>query len=86
MRNVDCIVVATTTVRIDTETHAQLAALSADSGRTLLETVRDAAEALRRHRFGQQVQAELADLARDPAAWADYLSDAEATSVTDGLD
>lgn len=75
----------TTTIRVDTETHARLAELSASSGSTLVETVREAAEALRRQRFARQVAAELADLATDADAWNDYLADAEATTVGDGL-
>jgi predicted transcriptional regulator len=74
----------TTTVRIDRETHARLAELSEASGSSLMETIRDAAEALRRQRFAHQVAAELADLALDPVAWASYLSEAGETSVTDG--
>jgi predicted DNA-binding protein len=76
----------TTTIRVDADTHARLQELSRDSGRTLLETVRDAAEALRRQRFAHQVAEELAQLQRDPAAWAAYLAEGEVASVVDGLD
>ena len=76
---------ATTTIRVDTETHARLIELSEDSGATLMETVRDAAEALRRRRFAETVADELAALQSDPEAWADYLEEAESTSVADGL-
>ncbi|MBM3696727.1 MAG: hypothetical protein FJW79_12505 [Actinobacteria bacterium] len=75
----------TTTIRVDAETHARLQELSRESGTTLIETVREAAEALGRRRFAQQVAAELAGLRRDAAAWAEYLAEAEATSVPDGL-
>lgn len=77
---------ATTTIRVDSETHARLLELSESSGDTLMATVREAAEALRRQRFGFKVAGELAKLRSDPQAWSDYLSDAEATHVTDGLD
>ena len=77
---------ATTTIRVDIETHAKLSELSAAQGVTLMETVRDAAEALRRQRFARQVSAELAALRESPASWSDYLTDAEATAVTDGVD
>jgi hypothetical protein len=50
-----------------------------------METVRDAAEALRRQRFAHQVAEELSALREDPSAWAEYLSDAESTAVTDGI-
>lgn len=76
---------ATTTVRVDVETHQLLADLSRASGATLQDTVRDAAEALRRQRFAHQVAEELAVLRRDEAAWADYLADADATAVADGV-
>lgn len=76
----------TTTIRIDTDTHARLVELSNAAGATLVETVRAATEALRRQRFAQKVAAELAELRSDSEAWAAYLADAERTSVTDGLD
>jgi hypothetical protein len=78
--------VATTTIRVDVDTHAKLSELSAARGVTLMETVRDAAEALRRQRFARQVAAELAALRASPASWSDYLADAEATAVADGVD
>lgn len=77
---------ATTTIRVDSETHSQLVELSRSSGATLIDTVRDAAEALRRQRFAQTVALELAELRRDPEAWNAYLAEAEETSVPDGVD
>lgn len=77
---------ATTTIRIDTETHTRLVELSEAAGASLLATVRDAAEALRRQRFAHQVAAELEELRSHPEAWASYLADAAASAVTDGLD
>ena len=76
---------ATTTIRVDTETHARLVELSATSGATLMDTVRDAAEALRRERFAARVVDELDQLRSDPDAWRTYLAEAEETSVADGL-
>ncbi|MEL7209894.1 MAG: hypothetical protein AAGK32_16945 [Actinomycetota bacterium] len=75
----------TTTIRVDTETHARLVELSELSGSSLIETVREATEALRRLRFARRVASELSELRNDPAAWDDYIADAEASSVTDGL-
>lgn len=75
----------TTTIRVDTNTHARLLEMSKENGRSLIETVRDATEALRRQRFGQRVSEEMASLKSDPAAWADYLGEADSTSVADGL-
>ena len=76
---------ATTTIRVDHETHAKLLELSAESGTSLIETTRAAAEALRRQRFAGHVSEELAALRSDPAAWSDYLAEAESTSVRDGV-
>jgi hypothetical protein len=76
---------ATTTIRVDTETHARLLELGSSNGASLIETVRDAAEALRRQRFAQQVAGELAALREDPAAWAAYLAEVESTAVADGV-
>ena len=75
----------TTTIRVDTDTHARLLDLSKAAGASLMETVRDAAEALRRQRFAHQVAAELADLREDPQAWQAYLAEADETSVSDGV-
>ena len=75
----------TTTIRVDAETHAQLIELGRAAGTSLIDTVRDAAEALRRQRFGDQVASELAVLQRDAVAWASYLAEAESSAVTDGI-
>jgi hypothetical protein len=75
----------TTTIRVDTDTHAQLLALSHATGASLIETVRDATEALRRQRFAHQVAAELAELRDDPLAWQAYVAEADATAVSDGI-
>lgn len=75
----------TTTIRVDSETHAQLARMSSEAGRTLIETVRDAAEALRRDRVGAKVREQMEALRADPDAWADYLAEGDATAVADGI-
>lgn len=76
---------ATTTIRVDTETHARLVELSAASGATLLQTLSDAAEALRRQRFARQVAEELSQLRSDESAWNAYMAEADTTSVPDGV-
>lgn len=75
----------TTTIRVDRETHARLLDMSNETGDSLTETVRQAAEALRRLRFGLRVQEEVAALRRDPEAWAEYLAEAESSDVADGI-
>ena len=76
---------STTTIRVDTDTHASLVEMSRAAGTSLIDTVSDAAEALRRQRFAHRVAVELADLSDDREAWKDYVADADATSVTDGI-
>lgn len=76
---------ATTTIRVDVETHARLLELSSEAGSSLMETVRNATEALRRQRFARQVAGELEALREDPSAWGEYLADADSTAVADGL-
>ncbi len=76
----------TTTIRVDTATHARLTKLSHETGDSLIDTVRAAAEALSRQRFGAQVAAELDGLRQDEVAWRDYLAEAAQTEVGDGLD
>ena len=77
---------STTTIRVDVETHARLLELGVRRGASLMQTVRDAAEALRRQEFASQVAAELDGLRADPVAWAAYIDHAEFTGVADGLD
>jgi hypothetical protein len=77
-------VARTTTVRVDERTHALLLDISRATGAPLIDTLRDAAEALRRQRFAQQVAGELSVLRRDPAAWEDYVADAD-LALGDGL-
>jgi hypothetical protein len=77
--------VATTTIRVDVATHARLLELSEAASSSLMETVRDATEALSRQRFAHQVARELSTLHDDPSAWADYLAEEDSTSVTDGI-
>jgi hypothetical protein len=76
--------VATTTIRVDEQTHAQLLEMSRTSGASLIDTVREAAEALRRQRFARQVSTELAELRKDPDAWQQYVADAD-LALGDGL-
>lgn len=75
---------ATTTIRIDREVHQRLVALSEASGRQLMDTVRDATEALEGARFAASVAAQLDALRGDPAGWAAYVGDAE-LAVGDGV-
>jgi hypothetical protein len=75
----------TTTIRVDTDTHATLLELAAERGTSLVEAARDAAEALRRQQFAQHVTNELNALRADPDAWADYLAEAETSHVADGV-
>jgi predicted DNA-binding protein len=76
---------STTTIRVDTDTHARLQELSRETGRSLLDTVRDATEALGRQRFAHQVAEELAKLRSDNTSWNAYLSEADSTEVSDGI-
>jgi predicted transcriptional regulator len=76
----------TTTIRVDSDTHARLVEMSRANGTSLIDTVREAAEALRRLRFAQQVVDELAALQEDGEAWGDYLAEAQGISVSDGID
>jgi predicted transcriptional regulator len=75
----------TTTVRVDSETHARLLEMSAASGKSLIDTIRDATEALRRQRFAGGVTQELDRLRMDEATWVAYLAEADATDVPDGI-
>jgi predicted transcriptional regulator len=76
---------ATTTIRVDSETHATLLELATERGTSLIDTARAAAEALRRQQFAQHVTDELNALRADPGAWADYLAEAETSHIGDGV-
>ena len=75
----------TTTIRVDTGTHARLLEMSRDADMSLVATVRDAAEALWRQRFAHHAMSQLTELRKDSAAWQEYLAEAEETHVTDGI-
>lgn len=75
----------TTTIRVDVETHATLLEMGAASGTSLMETVRNATEALRRQHLAAKVAGEFASLRQDTVAWKEYLAEAESTSVADGV-
>ncbi|CAB4773037.1 unannotated protein [freshwater metagenome] len=74
-----------TTIRVDEVTHAELLDLASATGDSLIDTVRAAAQALRQQRFAQQVAHEMNSLRENPTAWNDYLGEAEATTVRDGV-
>lgn len=75
----------TTTVRVDTETHALLNELSDAEGWSLVQTIRAAADALKRERIARDTARRIAELQADPKAWASYLAEGESTDVTDGV-
>jgi predicted DNA-binding protein len=74
----------TTTIRIDREVHRRLVVLSQQTGRQLIDVVRDATEALERAQFAASVANDLERLRQDPQAWADYVGDAD-LALRDGL-
>jgi hypothetical protein len=75
---------ATTTIRIERDVHQRLLALSRDTGRQLMDVVRDAADALERAQFAHVVAREFDLLRSDHSAWSAYLGDAE-LAVDDGI-
>ena len=75
---------STTTIRVDSDTHAELLALSKQSGESLVNTVRAATKALRRQLFAETVVKQLDTLREDPARWNDYIADGD-VAVCDGI-
>jgi hypothetical protein len=75
----------TTTVRVDAETHALLSELSDAEGWSLIQTIRAAADALKRERIGRDTARRIAELQADPAAWTSYLAEGGSTEVADGI-
>jgi predicted transcriptional regulator len=76
----------TTTIRVDNETHRRLHELSKLLGHSLQDTVREATAALERQRFAAAVRLEFAELQRSPNAFTEYLAEASATELSDGID
>ena len=75
----------TTTIRVDTDTHARLLEMSQEAGMSLGATVQDAAEALWRQRFARHAIEQIRELHKDAEAWQAYLAEAEETHVADGV-
>lgn len=75
-----------TTICVVPEMHSRLVELSRATGSSLIETVRDASEALARQQFANLVAGELDELRSNPKAWADYLAEAAVTSVSNRID
>ena len=68
MQTCSIICMHTTSVRIDTSTHAELKRLAAELGSTVGQTVTLAVRRLRQDRIGHQLRAELST---EETAWLD---------------
>ncbi len=78
----------TVVMRVPAETHALLARLARRSGRTLADELAAAVAAYERQQFFDELEAQLAALQADPAAWTDYQAEARSWEATlrDGLE
>jgi predicted DNA-binding protein len=79
---------ATTTVRIGEETRQVLRDLSARTGQSAREILRQAIEEYRRKRFLQNANAAFAALKRNPKAWEEEKRERKAweSTLSDGID
>lgn len=75
----------TTTIRVDTETHARLAELARERGETLMDAVAAAAEELWKVEFAKRLMAQYEELRKDPEAWEEYLAEFD-WAIADGID
>lgn len=75
---------STTTIRVDRETHAALLEMSSAAGRSLMETIKDATEALRRQEFADQVRSEFEAMSAEDHE--SYRAEIDRYPVGDGLD
>ncbi len=66
-----------TTIRLPVELRERLRKVSQDRHASLTDTLRDALEALRREEFYESLARSEAELRADPAAWSEYLAEAE---------
>ena len=60
-----------TTIRVTEQTRDRFAQLAKVTGRPMIELLDEAADALERRVFFDQLDAGYAELRRDPAAWAE---------------
>jgi predicted transcriptional regulator len=79
---------ASTTVRVSTETHELLRKLAAATGEPLQRVLERAVENYRREQFYAELDAAYARLQADPVAWEEELAERAVWEVTlaDGLD
>jgi predicted transcriptional regulator len=79
---------ASTTVRVSTETRDLLRKLAAATGEPLQRVLERAVEHYRREQFYAEFNAAFERLRSDPAAWEDYLAEQTEMEGTlaDGLD
>ncbi|HEU5150103.1 MAG TPA: ribbon-helix-helix protein, CopG family [Iamia sp.] len=75
----------TTTIRVDLDTRDRLRAIATQRDASLGEVLRDAVRELERREFALRVREGYIRLRADREAWDDYLAEAEATHVEDGL-
>jgi hypothetical protein len=75
----------TTTLRVRHAMKDTLEMLARRRGTSLVQAQSDAVDALWREHFFETMQRQLIEMRSDPVAWADYLADAAATDVGDGL-
>lgn len=79
---------ATTTIRVNLQTHRRLQELAREANATLPEIVDRLVEADRRRRLFERANAAYTALQADPAAWEQELAErrAWATTLADGLE
>ena len=79
---------ATTTVRVDDQTHATLRELSCDMRESMQAILAKAVEAYRRQQFLIAANADYARLRADPEAWAEELEERRLwdNTLMDGLE
>jgi predicted transcriptional regulator len=69
-----------TTIRISEQTRNRFAELARATGRPMTELLEEAADALERRFFFDQLTTRYAELRRDPGAWAEIEREREAES------
>ena len=75
----------TTTIRVRPETSAGLKEIAEADGHTMQDTAGLALAALQRKRRIDRARRQLAELRRDPEAWAAYVAELDSLPVGDGL-
>ena len=66
-----------TTIRVDRDTHGRLMKISADTGTSIVDLVRESVRAYEHRLFADRLVAQLEAMRQDPDEWESYVEECE---------